>query len=275
VSVHGGPEDPGSGGAADEVSHIVTELGLSVAVDGPVAVARAAVVPEACVPGSVALRTSVLATWADVITGMVVIGAVMPRIPVTLDLEVQVVEPAVAGDTLVAEASMVKRGRTVLVSEASFRVERTGALVGFALASFTVSPNPDHVFPSDFRLPLRQNLGRLSMPFAQRAQCTVTAPGTAEVPWQVDGLNSSGSIQGGLVALAAEEAATSLADTPAFLDTLTLRYLRPFTAGPARATAERHGAACLVRLTDVGLGKPGALATARLADATRIRLREA
>jgi acyl-coenzyme A thioesterase PaaI-like protein len=211
----------------DVASHIVTELGLTVAIDGPVAVARAAVVPEVCVPGSVALRTSVLATWADVVTGMLVISAVAPRIPVTLDLEVQVIEPAVEGDTVTAEATVVKLGRTVLVSEARFHVEGSGALVALAYASFIASPNPDHVFPPDFQMPLRQKPGRLSVPFAERAGCAIVAPGTAEVPWREDGLNASGSIQGGLVALAAEEAAASLADWPAWLSSLTLRYLRP------------------------------------------------
>ncbi|WP_035925088.1 MULTISPECIES: hotdog domain-containing protein [Pseudofrankia] len=252
-------------------SHIVVELGLSVAIDGPLAVGRAAVVPEICVPGSVVPRTSVLATWADVITGTLCISAIAPRIPLTLDLEVQVFEPPVEGDTVTIEASMVKLGRTVMVTEARFHVEGSAAPAALALVSFIASPDPSHVFPPDFRPPLRQEAGRLSMPFAERAGSVVENPGTAEVPRKLDGLNASGGIQGGLVALAAEEAAASLSDTPVFLESLTLRYLRPFAVGPARATAERHGDTCLVRLTDAGVGRLSALATARLAAAPRLR----
>ncbi|MDT3439355.1 MULTISPECIES: PaaI family thioesterase [unclassified Pseudofrankia] len=252
-------------------THIVTELGLSVAIDGPLAVGRAAIVPEVCVPGSVVPRTSVLATWADVITGTLCISAVAPRIPLTLDLEVQVFEPPLEGDTVTVEASIVKRGRTVVVSEARFYVRGSAAPAALALASFIASPDPSHVFPPDFHPPLRQEAGRLSVPFAERAGCAVSTPGTAVVPRKPDGLNSSGGIQGGLVALVAEEAAASLADPPVFLRSLMLRYLRPFAVGPARATAERHGDTCLVHLTDAGVDKLSALATARLADAPRLR----
>jgi acyl-coenzyme A thioesterase PaaI-like protein len=264
------PMETEEGCAVTPATHIVAELGLTLAIDGPLAVGRAPVVPEVCVPGSVALRTSVLATWADVVTGTLCISAVMPRIPLTLDLEVQVLEPLVEGDTVTVEASIVKRGRTVFVSEARFFVEGSAAPAALALASFIASPDPNHRFPPDFRPPLRQETGRLAVPFAQRAKCAVTTPGTAEVPRQEEGLNSSGGIQGGLVALAAEEAAASLADGPVFLRSLNLRYLRPFAAGPARATAERHGDTCLVRLTDAGVDKLSALATSRLADAPRL-----
>ncbi|OAA27369.1 uncharacterized protein UG55_100820 [Frankia sp. EI5c] len=249
------------------VSHIVSELGLAIALDGPKLVGRATVVPEMCVPGSVAVRTSVLATWVDVLTGTLCIRAMAPRIPVTLDLEVQVLNPPAAGDTVTIEADIVKQGRTVLVSEARAYVGGSRTPAAFAVTSFIASPDPSHVFPPDFRPPLRLNVGRLSAPLAERAQCAVGTPGTAEVPRRNDGLNSAGGIQGGLVALVAEEAAASLADEPALLRFLNLRYLRPFAVGPARATAERHGDTCLVHLTDAGAGRLSAIATAQLADA--------
>jgi acyl-coenzyme A thioesterase PaaI-like protein len=250
-----------------EASHIVAEMGFTVAVDGPGAVGRAEIFPEVCVPGSATLRTSVLATWVDVVTGWLAVASMAPRIPLTLDLEVQVVEPVTAGDTILVEASVVKHGRSVFVTEARFRRQAAG-LVAVGTASFIASPNPDHRFPPGFRtLPPRQDVIRMPEPLAERAGCRVVTPGTAEVPRQPRGLNSSGGIQGGLVALAAEEAAASLAETPAYLETLNLRYLRPFAVGPARAVAERHGDLSLVRLTDAGTDKLGAAATARLARA--------
>jgi hypothetical protein len=47
---------------------------------------------------------------------------------------------------------------------------------------------------------------------------------------------------------------------------LNLRYLRPFSTGPARAVASRDGLTSIVRLTDVGAAKLGAIATVRLAE---------
>lgn len=252
-----------------DIDHIVPELGLTVELDGPRGLGRAVVVPEMCVPGSSALRTSVLATWADVVTGIMCIAGVAPRIPLTLDLEVQVVAPPLAGDTVTVEADIVKRGRTIMVTEARFVVEGAAAPAAFALASFIASPDPDHVFPPDFRPPVGTQPGRLTMPFAERAGCKVAAPGTAEVPRTPGGLNSAGGIQGGLIALAAEEAVASLADDPVFLRSLAVRYLRPFAIGPARATARRHGDTGLVRLEDAGAEKLSGLATAVLAAAPR------
>lgn len=258
-----------------KVRHIVAELGLTVAVDGPTATGQALVVPELCIPGTDALRTSVIATWADVITGTLCILALAPRIPLTLDLEVQVLEPPTAGDTVTMESTIVKQGRTVQVCEARFHVAGSSAPAALAVASFIASPDPSHVFPPDFRPPLDRNPGRLRTPLAERANCTVLAPGVAEVPWQPDGLNAAGGIQGGLLTLAAEQAAASLGTAPVFLRSLTFRYLRQFTVGPARATAQRYGSTCLVRLADAGADRLGGLATAHLADLPQRRVTDA
>jgi hypothetical protein len=49
--------------------------------------------------------------------------------------------------------------------------------------------------------------GALRVPFAQRARCERREPGVAVLHRSEDGLNSAGTINGGLVALAVEEAA--------------------------------------------------------------------
>jgi acyl-coenzyme A thioesterase PaaI-like protein len=85
-----------------------------------------------------------------------------------------------------------------------------------------------------------------------------------ELPHLPDGLNASGAIQGGLVAVAVEEAVGSLAGPEARVGMLNLRYLRPFSVGPARATATRQGPLVVVDLEDAGSGKLGAVATVRL-----------
>ena len=71
------------------------------------------------------------------------------------------------------------------------------------------------------------------------------------MPRTPDGLNATGSINGGLLALAIEEAALSL--TPgATLCSLALRYLRSVRNGPAVATADVHHGLGRVEVRDAG-----------------------
>jgi acyl-coenzyme A thioesterase PaaI-like protein len=243
--------------------HIIAELGLHTAFEGGAVAGRADVVPEACVPGTDVLRTSVLATWSDVVTGFAAGHAVEPRIPLTLDLEVQVIEPPRAGMTVVSKGTVTKLGRSVVVTETPFVDEATGTLLAISFVTFVPSPNPDHVFEGGTFPASPLAVGRLTEPLAERAGASVIEPGVAEMARRDDGLNATGAIQGGLVALAAEVAASSLADEPVVLHAFHMRYLRSFNVGPARAEAEGTPELSVVRLTDLGTGKLGATATAR------------
>ncbi len=242
---------------------VIAELGLRSTVDTDRVRGWADVVPEMCVPGTATVRTSVLATWADVATGAVAGNAISPRIPLTLDLEVQLFGAGLAGERILVEAAALKVGRTVVVCEATFRREHTGATIAVAVASFIASPDPSHLFPGGFP-DISGVQGRLLIPLAERIGATVLEPGIAEVPRRTDGLNATGAIQGGLVAVAAEEAAMSLVSQPTVPYALNVRYLRPFSVGPCRAVATGDAHASIVRLTDVSSGKIGAVATARL-----------
>jgi acyl-coenzyme A thioesterase PaaI-like protein len=252
--------------AARKLRHqlsIIGELGLNYARSGDVVSGRAECVAEAVVPGTQTLRTSVIATWADVIAGAIAGHAIDPRIPLTLDLEVQLLGSATVGDQIVGESVAVKIGRTVVVCEASFRQESATDPFAIAIASFIASPNPEHVFEGGFPdftgIP-----GRLSAPFAERAGLRVIEPGVAEVPRREDGLNGTGAIQGGILSLAAEQAALSLSPEPAVAVGLNMRYLRQFSIGPCRAEATGDARGSIVRLVDEGTGKVGAIATVRL-----------
>lgn len=250
--------------------HIIAELGMRTAFEGGSVAGRADVVPEACVPGTDALRTSVLATWADVVTGYAAGHAVEPRIPLTLDLEVQVLSPPRVGMTVVSRGTVVKLGRTVVVTETPFIDEATGKLLAISFVTFVPSPNPDHVFEGGTFPDQVLTVAPLNEPLAERAGARVVEPGVVEMPRRTDGLNATGAIQGGLVALAAEEAASSLADEPVVLHAFQMRYLRPFSIGPARAEAEGTTELSVVRLTDLGTGKLGATATARATRLARV-----
>jgi acyl-coenzyme A thioesterase PaaI-like protein len=243
-------------------SHIIAELGLRLDYDGEGVGGRAEVYTEACVPGTDVLRTSVLATWADVIAGVVAGYGVAPRIPLTLDLEVQVVAPAREGMVVKVDAASVKVGRTVVVTSAQFHEATTGRLLAVAFVSFVPSADPAAVFDDGF--PRVVFDGRLSVPLAQRIGSLVVEPGVVEIPHRADGLNATGAIQGGLLAFAVEEAAAALAGEPVVAESLVLRYLRPFMVGPARAVATGDGpGVSVVQVSDVGAGKLGLVATVR------------
>jgi acyl-coenzyme A thioesterase PaaI-like protein len=244
------------------VSHVVAELGLRTVADGPAIRGSAPVVPELCVPDTPILRTSVLAIWADILTGYVAGQALNPRIPVTLDLEVQVSGCARVGDQISAEATALKAGRTVVVCETRFRNDTTGELVALAHVSFVASPDPAHVFPNGFPSLARLD-GRLTMPLAERLHLRTVAPGTVEMPRRPGGLNAVGAIQGGLVAVSAEQAAMSLGAGTSVVSVFSLRYLRGVAVGPARAVAEEHGGFSVVHVTDAGSGKLCVIATSR------------
>jgi acyl-coenzyme A thioesterase PaaI-like protein len=225
------------------------------------------VFPEICLPGtgspqSGGLRAGVLGTWADLVTGTVAAETMDPRIALTLDLEVQVLGSARVGSRVLVEASPVKVGRSVTVCTAWFHDEASDAPIAVAYASFMASPDLAHQWDDGFS---RMSLdGRLTVPLAERLQLRSPAPGVVELPHLPDGLNASGAIQGGLLAVAVEEAARSLAGPDSQVGMLNLRYLRPFSVGPACATARRDGPLVVVELEDVGAGKLGAVATVRL-----------
>jgi len=242
---------------------ILGELGLFMEQEGLPLIGRGDVFPEICLPGTGALHLGVVGAWADLVTGTVAAEAMDPRIALTLDLEVQALGDAHAGARVRIEAAPVKVGRSVTVCRAQFDDDATGAPVAVAYASFMASPDPEHVWEDGFN---RMQLdGRTSVPLAERIQLRHVAPGVVELPHRPDGLNASGAIQGGLVAVAVEEAARSTAGPDARVAMFNLRYLRPFTVGPARATARRQGAVVVVELEDAGSGKLGAVATVRLA----------
>ena len=97
----------------------------------------------------------------------------------------------------------------------------------------------------------RNETMRLDQPFAVRAGCIRQEPGVALLVRSDDGLNSSNTINGGLIALVAEEAV--LAATPErTLSSLALRYLRPARVGPLVATATAHGDVSRIEVRDTG-----------------------
>ncbi|OAA29635.1 uncharacterized protein UG55_1001140 [Frankia sp. EI5c] len=233
-------------------SHIIRELGFDARRVGDEIHGSAAIVPEMFVPGTRSVRTSILATWADVVAGYLVMEHLAPRVPVTLDLDIHVHEPLREVERINAVGRLVKQGRSVAVIDVDL-TGSDGRSVALGVASFMAAPDPTVLMSPEMTrlagLPLPRQ--RLSVPFARRARCEVTRPGVAMLPRADDGLNAAQTVNGGLIALTVEEAALSL--TPgATLSLLALRYLRPVRTGPAVATATVQAGLGRVEVRDAG-----------------------
>lgn len=240
------PTHPG-----DLEHHIMRDLGFDVARVGEEMHGTGLVVPEMHVPGTAALRTSILAAWADMVAGYLAIDLFTPSVPVTLDLDVHLHRPPDALHEVRMVGRTQKAGRSVSVL--SIEVAADGRPIGFAHATFMAAPNPSLRMPTIVRDEglLRPHPPRLSVPFAARAGCERATPGRATIPLRPDGLNASGTLNGGLLALAVEEAALSGGDgTP--LSSLSMRYAQPVRTGPAVAEADVRGGLGSVVVRDSG-----------------------
>jgi acyl-coenzyme A thioesterase PaaI-like protein len=229
--------------------HILSELGFGLARVGDELHGSAVVVPGLFAPQTRCLRLSVLATWADAAAGHAVMAAFAPRVPVTLDLDVHAYRPLQDLETVSGVARLIKSGRSVAVVTVTFSSD--GAVVAVATASFMASPDPGFaILPEHADLSGQARAHRpLQLPLAERARCRISEPGVAMLPRSEDGLNASGTVSGGLIALAIEEAALSL--TPgATLASLSMRYLRPVRTGPAIATATLDSGLATIHVHD-------------------------
>jgi acyl-coenzyme A thioesterase PaaI-like protein len=230
--------------------HLLSELGFTSRLVGGELHGSGAIAPPMHVPGTSLLRTSILATWADMLGGTMTMRAITPRVPVTLELDVQLYRPAPSAGRLQAIGRVAKAGRSVIVIEVDFLDER-GETFAFSGSSFMAAPD------SSVTLPLPASIDRppreptMTLPLADRAGCKREQPGTAVLPRTEDGLNGVGTIHGGLLALAAEEAVLSLAPGET-LSSLGLRYLQPVRVGPAVATATISAGLGRVELRDSG-----------------------
>ncbi|HEY6530989.1 MAG TPA: hotdog domain-containing protein [Acidimicrobiales bacterium] len=236
------------------------ELGFLTRAEGDLVVGDAPITPELWVPGTQVLRTSVLAIWADIVAGHLACFTQLPRIPITLDLDVHLYRQPVGTGTVTAAASLVKAGRSVVVTRIDLTLDDEPLGVGGG--SFMVSPDPDHLAPGGFDVNSPGPRLHMSVPFAERVGATQVAPGVAEVPRRHETMNATGSLQGGLVALALEEAVLA-AEPRTVLTSISVRYLKPYPVGPARATVELDRGLMVGEVVDAGTGKLGSWATAR------------
>jgi len=242
--------------------HLLAELGFTSRAVGGELHGTGVITPPMHVPGTSLLRTSVLAIWADMVGGLLTMRVIAPRVPVTLELDVHLYRPAPSAGRLRAVGRTAKTGRSVTVIEVDF-LDEQGIRFGFSGASFMAAPDASRTVPSRASVDRPPREPTLTMPLADRAGCKREQPGTAVLPRTDDGLNGVGTVHGGLLALAAEEAVLSLVPGQT-LSSLGLRYLQPVPAGPAVATATISAGLGRVELRDSGRDdRLAVMATAR------------
>ncbi len=244
-----------NGGEADARArgHVLRDLGWEVKRDDDGLRGSAPVYPQMYVPGTEHLRTSILATWADTIAGLLAIDVMGPRVPVTLELDVHLFQPAPRSGLVHGVCRVLKSGRSVFVASVDFTTD-SGEPIGFGACSFMAAPD------TTLRVPARTSVdevvrggARLAVPFAERAGCERRAAGVAVLHHTDESLNSSNTVNGGLIALAAEEAVLSLAPGTT-ISSLGMRYLQPIRVGPVVAEAQVQGGLGRVEIRDAENG---------------------
>jgi uncharacterized protein (TIGR00369 family) len=208
---------------------------------------------ELSVPGTTFPYASAVLTYADTLLGLLSSVATAPRLSLTADLRSQILSAPPAGP-IEMEARLLKSGRTTTLGRTTYSVPGADAAFAISFGTFIGSPRPvDLQSPGVLRggsdEPADPATGvTMTRPLADRVGIRVIDAGVAEVDHRADLLNSSSSIQGGVVAFVAEVAAQSLATARAgrmfVVDDLDVRYLRSARVGPARAEAR------LLQLTD-------------------------
>ena len=243
--------------------HILSELGFSVRAGAEGLEGSASVIPEMHVPGTDHLRTSVLAVWGDMVTGLLAARDMGNRVPVTLELDIHLYRPAPSSGTVRAMGKPVKKGRTVFVASVDFSDDE-GEVFAFGSASFMAVPDPSVRLPDDMSFELSPPAPTLSVPLGDRAGCRRVEPGLVLLELAEDGRNSSDTMNGGLLALAVEEAAVSQSPGTT-LCALDVRYLQPVRRGPVLARARTRHGLCQIEVRDRGNDERlAAMATARL-----------
>lgn len=248
------PDDPSA----------VHDLGLGIVAAGDELHGTARIRPTMWTPGTEHLRISVAATWADALLGLHAVRVMAPRLPVTLDLDVHLFDEIRGVERVHGRSRLVKAGQTVIVTSVDL-FDDADRFVGFGSGTFMAAPDPrltmepiDGVLERFARPP-----GSLTMPLTERIGCERTEPGVAVLPCTPAVHNASKAINGGLLALAIEEAALSADPAASRIESVQVRYLRAIRVGPAIARADLHHGMGRVEVRDVSTDALAAVATTR------------
>jgi acyl-coenzyme A thioesterase PaaI-like protein len=209
------------------------------------------------------LDPGALAILVDVLGGGLSIRAVLPDWAATADLALQLLGTEVApGDTVRADASVVRRGRTTLVTEVDLRRTSDDTTLGWGSMTFSVLPrradtldwNRDDGPGQVTRTSFGADGPHPTRPLVDAVGATVTERGVVVLPYTEYVRNSFGAVQGGVVAMLGAIAGRSALGGARVLD-LHVAYLAQARTGPLVARADVVGpGAATARIVDTGAG---------------------
>ena len=242
----------------------IDELGLAMEAVGDELHGWADVRPTMWAPGTEMVRASVAMTWADSLLGLHALKALEPRLTVTLELDVHLFDDVAGIDRVHARSRLVKAGQAVIFTTLDFLAD-DGRLVGFGSGSFMAIPDPKWLSPPLEEILVRFGTprGTLTEPLAERVGCERTEPGTVVLPCTPAVYNASRAINGGMMAVAVEEAVLSADPEARWIESMHMRYLRSIRVGPAVARADVHYGTGRVEVIDASTDKVAAIATTR------------
>ena len=242
----------------------IDELGLAMEAVGDELHGWADVRPTMWAPGTEMVRASVAMTWADSLLGLHALKALEPRLTVTLELDVHLFDDVAGIDRVHARSRLVKAGQAVIFTTLDYLAD-DGRLVGFGSGSFMAIPDPKWLSPPLEEILVRFGTprGTLTEPLAGRVGCERTEPGTVVLPCTPAVYNASRAINGGMMAVAVEEAALSADPEARWIESMHMRYLRSIRVGPAVARADVHYGTGRVEVIDASTDKVAAIATTR------------
>jgi acyl-coenzyme A thioesterase PaaI-like protein len=242
----------------------INELGLTLEAVGDELHGWADVRPTMWAPGTEMLRTSVAMTWADTLLGLHALKILTPRLTVTLELDAHLFDDVVGIERIHGRSRLVKAGQQVIFTTLDF-LDDGGRLVGFGSGSFMAIPDPKWTAPplDDVLVRFGEPRGNLVEPLTERIGSERVEPGTVVLPCTPAVHNASQAINGGMLAVAVEEATLSADPTARWVESIHLRYLRSIRVGPAVARADVHYGMGRVEVHDAGTDKIAAIATTR------------
>jgi uncharacterized protein (TIGR00369 family) len=195
-----------------------------------------------------AVPMGLVANFADLLAGWASLRRAAPDRVATADMTVSLL-PMARPVHLDGEVSVVRKGRSTMVSEVLIRDHR-GAAVGLATATFTVLPQPEGVAPPSV-LPaghhaLTRDRREPNGSFAASSGIVVDAPGRTSVAITPRVHNALRALNGGVIAAlidgAVASAGTAALGRPCLTADLDIAYLSLGRVGPARAIATVLGA---------------------------------
>jgi acyl-coenzyme A thioesterase PaaI-like protein len=264
--------------------HFLGELGFAVEQLENSVVGAVAITNELCTPGTDQVRSGVLCTLADVVGGRLAASRTSPRLSITVDLAC-VIFSAPPNDRIIAEACILKAGKTTTVTETRFyswdgppeQLRPGGRPFANCIGTFVASGNPADLLPStrSAMIPISgSGFPVLERPILERLGSVGHSPGVLETRLTPEILNSAGILQGGAVALLADDSAQSAATAHAGVNCpvfdLDIHFLDALRIGPVRSSAEMVGETVngttmwRVELRDLGMAnRLGTVALAR------------